>query len=502
MGAADSSRVAETCAAEPCASLNGHTPSAGALKVLRILEDAGYEAWVVGGWVRDALMDLPDHDVDLTCSAPWQESERVLGAAGVKVVESGTRFGGITAIADGEQIEVTTYRVDGFYSDGRHPDEVRFASTVEEDLGRRDFTVNAMAWHPERGLLDLYHGEDDIRARLIRAVGDPRRRFEEDALRMLRAVRFACRLDFKIEKGTADALAACAPLLSNVASERIGHELDEILATGHGGDAMANCPEVICAAVPELEPSRGFDQRTPYHAYDVYTHVLRVLTVAGELALADAGPGERPSRSLMWAAFLHDVGKPETFTVDENGRGHFYGHPAAGERIARKVMRRLGLPARLVAESCLLIRYHDTPVKPDRTALLKMLANFSAEGLDTRRLTDELMDLKRADALGKAPGCFDFANEIEEMRAQIHGLLDEGAAYSVRTLAIRGSDLIERGIKPGPHVGQLLKRALSATLKGKVPNEREALLDYLRLDAWARSEDADASAAGEPGKDV
>lgn len=541
--------MSDTCAQNgvpaPAPALKGHVPSAAALRVLAALEAAGHEAWIVGGWVRDALMGLPDHDIDLTCSAPWQESERALRAAGIAVVESGVKFGGITAVVypdapgekDGaaaggksaaldsapgrpapERIEVTTYRVDGFYTDGRHPDSVTFARTVEEDLARRDFTVNAMAWHPRRGLLDLYGGEDDIRAGLIRAVGDPRTRFTEDALRMLRAVRFACRLGFAVEEGTARALAACAPQLDQVARERVGWELDRILATGRAGEALLRYPEVMCAAVPELAASRGFDQRTRYHCYDVYAHVAHVLARAGghplstgdpaeDLACeADArwprgaggrerpaeppapavppssgGPSAEPSRSLMWAALLHDIGKPATFTVDGQGRGHFYGHPEAGEKTARAVMRRLGLPAALIREVCLLVRYHDTPLKPERAPLLKMMGRFSGEGLDTARLMDELFDLRRADALAKDPGCFSYVADIERMRAQVRALLAEGAAYSLKTLALTGADLIACGVEPGRRIGELLGRALGACVDGAVPNDRAALLAHLGL---------------------
>ena len=517
--------MTETRAQNGVPALKGHVPSTGALRVLAALEAAGHEAWIVGGWVRDALMDLPDHDIDLTCSAPWQESKRALEAAGIAVVESGVKFGGITAVvpsdgaggredgagsAEPERIEVTTYRVDGFYTDGRHPDSVTFARTVEEDLSRRDFTVNAMAWHPRRGLLDRYGGAEDIRAGLIRAVGDPRTRFQEDALRMLRAVRFACRLGFAVEEGTARALAACAPQLNQVARERVGWELDRILATGCAGEALLRYPETMCAAVPELAASRGFDQRTAYHCYDVYAHVAHVLARAGghpletgdpaedEAAQADArwprGAGGRealpsrlapapaePARSLMWAALLHDVGKPGCFTLDERGRGHFYGHPEAGEKTARAVMRRLGMPAALIREVCLLVRYHDTPLRPERAALLKMMGRFSGEGLDTARLMDELFDLRRADALGKDPRCFSYVADIERMRAQVRELIAEGAAYSLKTLALTGADLVACGVEPGRRIGELLQGALGACVAGVVPNDRAALLAHLGL---------------------
>ena len=462
------------------AQLNGSRPSAAALKVLGALEVAGLEAWIVGGWVRDALRGAASHDIDMCCSGTWQASAAALERAGIGVVESGIKFGGITAIADGERFEVTTYRVDGFYTDGRHPEEVRFSERVEEDLARRDFTVNAMAWHPARGLLDLYDGEGDLARGLIRAVGHAQTRFEEDALRMLRAVRFACRLGFSVEGETARALAACAPLLDAIARERVGVELAGILATRAGGEAMRLYPEVICAAIPELAAGRGFDQRSPYHIYDVYEHTARVLSAASSLPGPDGADGA-PSPSLMWAALLHDVSKPACFTLDKRGRGHFYGHPEAGAAVARAVMRRLGLAERLVRDACRLIRYHDEPLERDRESLLGMLRKLSGEGADAPRLMGELLDLKNADALGKAPACHGYVDEIERMRALVGELLEAGEAYDLKTLDLTGRDLIAAGVAPGKEIGRLLDAALTATIAGEVENARTALLAYLGL---------------------
>lgn len=466
-------------------TLMGTRPSPASLRVLSVLEASGLEAWIVGGWVRDALMGAPGHDIDICCSGTWQQSSAALRAAGVSVVESGIKFGGITAVVEGERIEVTAYRLDGFYTDGRHPESVRRASCVEDDLARRDFTVNAMAWHPTRGLLDCYDGRGDLARRRIRAVGEPRRRFEEDALRMLRAVRFACRLDFDMDGQTALALAECAPLLDQVARERVGIELEGILVTRHGGDALIRYPELMCAAVPELARMRGFDQRTPYHAFDVYDHTARVLTVAGELSRfrIDGGdPSAPPSPSLMWAALLHDVAKPDCFTVDERGRGHFYGHPKAGEVSAGKIMRRLSCPNDLIRDVGLLIRDHDRPLSPDRVELLRQMQRFARAGVDVPRLMGELFDLKRADTLGKAPTCFYYVEEIERMREMCRELIANHEAYSIKTLDLSGADLVGLGMTPGPRVGEALARALEGTVIGAVPNDHNSLLAYLGFD--------------------
>ena len=461
--------------------LNGAPPGAVALRVLHALEGSGLEAWIVGGWVRDALMGGSGHDVDICCSGSWEENEAALRAAGISVVESGVKFGGITAVTGGERIEVTAYRLDGFYTDGRHPERVERAGCVEDDLARRDFTVNAMAWHPERGLLDIYDGRGDLTRRQIRAVGAARRRFEEDALRMLRAVRFACRLDFAIEPSTASALASCAPLLDQVARERVGIELDGILCTGRGGDALLRYPEIMCAAVPELSACRGFDQCSPYHAYTVYGHTARVLAEAGRIsrfAVEGGRPGRAPSPSLMWAALLHDIAKPQTFTRDGDGRGHFYGHPERGAAMARTIMRRLSCAGDLVRDACLLIRYHDRPMRPERSGLLRAMQLLAGEGTDAPRLMGELLDLKRADTMGKAPSCFYYVDEIERMREMVRELLANGEAYSLRTLDLTGADLIAVGMEPGPQLGAALQRALDAVIAGQVPNRKEELLAY------------------------
>lgn len=466
------------------ASLNGVQPSAAALTVLRALEAAGLEAWIVGGWVRDALRGAPSHDIDICCSGAWQESEAVLEAVGIKVVESGIKFGGITAVCAGERIEVTSYRFDGFYTDGRHPESIRRAERVEDDLARRDFTVNAMAWHPVRGLLDLYDGVGDLERHVIRAVGEPRRRFEEDALRMLRAVRFACRLDFTMDPATAAALADCAPLLDAVARERVGWELDGVLATGRGGDALLRYPELMCAAIPELAACRGFDQHSRYHAYDVYGHIAHVLGAAGEHARArasESGAQAAPSPSLMWAALLHDIAKPRCFTLDERGNGHFYGHPERGADEARGIMHRLACSNELTRDACLLIRYHDRPLRAKRVDLLRMMGAFSGAGLDTPRLMDELFDLKRADTLGKDSSCFYYVEDIERMREMVRELIANHEAYSVKTLELTGGDLIKAGVAPGPRIGELLQRALDAAIDGVVRNDRDELLAYLDL---------------------
>ena len=448
-----------------------------ALQVIDALEAAGFEAWVVGGWVRDALLGRPGHDVDVTTSAPWQQTAAVLRAAGIEVHETGTAHGTVTAVVAGQPVETTTYRVEGAYSDRRHPDDVRFVDEVREDLARRDFTVNAMAYHPRRGLLDPYGGEKDLAAGVIRAVGEPRLRFEEDALRVLRAVRFACRLGFDIEPATQEALVACAGELNGIANERVGQELQGILDSGRVAWAIRHQTDVFLAALPELAPARGFDQKSPYHAYDVLEHTARVCAGVEEFC-----GGVVPSH-LRWAALLHDVAKPACASFDELGRGHFFGHQGEGARMAVRIMSRLALPKETVRRTAALIGLHDYSLQrrrpvSTRRMVLELERSCPDEG---RMLAFDLLNLKRADAIGKAVAYRGDAVKLDIIERRLREDIAAGFAANVGELAIDGADVMrERGIDPGPGVGMVLREALECVVDGSVKNSREDLLSWLR----------------------
>ncbi len=445
------------------------------LVVLRVLEDAGFEAWVVGGWVRDALLGAPMHDVDVTTSAPWQETERVLRAAGIEVHETGTAHGTVTAVVEGMPVEVTTYRVEGTYSDRRHPDEVRFVRDVREDLARRDFTVNAMAYHPDRGLLDLFGGREDLSRGVVRAVGDPYRRFEEDALRVLRAVRFACRLGFEVEPRTQAALVACAPELDGIARERVGQEMDGIVASGRVSWALNNEFDVLARAVPALIPMRGMDQRSPYHAYDLLEHTARVC------AGVEAFSGGAPTQALRWAALLHDAGKPMCASVDENGRGHFRDHQRAGAILCKDALLGLALPHEVADRAAALVRYHDRHLSASPAGVRRLLRRLDqARPGEAPALAYQLLDLQRADAIAKAWPCAQRAVELDVFERALSGELSRGTAFRVRDLAVGGGDVMRAlGVAPGPEVGQALSALLDDVIYGRVENSREALLAWL-----------------------
>lgn len=447
-----------------------------ARRTLAVLEAAGFEAWVVGGWVRDALLGLPSHDVDITCSAPWRRSAEVLRASGIEVLETGTAQGTVAAIVDADPIEVTTFREEGAYSDHRHPDEVRFVTDVRRDLARRDLTINALAYHPERGLLDPFGGRADLETGTIRTVGDPARRFTEDALRVLRTVRFAARMGFRVEDKTQAALVAAAPDLAFVSQERIASELDGIVASGRMGWALMAETEVLTAAIPELAPLVGFDQRSPFHAYDVLEHTARVCRAA------EAFTAGLATRELRWAALLHDIGKPATFTVDPSGRGHFAGHPMESARQAESILRRLAFSREEVAAVCALVRMHDHPMHPDTRSVRRMMGRM--EHMCPGRsytLVFSLLDLKRSDAVSKVRRVAGYAVELDEVARVVRHEVKRRVPLTVRELAVDGRDVMrEMGLSPGPEVGDALDVLLHAVFEGEVDNVRDELIAYLR----------------------
>ena len=319
--------------------------SPGAAKALALLLAAGYEAWIVGGCVRDALLGLPPKDYDLTTSALPEETQRVFAA--YPRIETGLRHGTVTVLLEGEPLEITTYRVDGAYSDARHPDGVTFTRSLRQDAARRDFTINAMAYAPGQGLQDFFGGQADLAQGTIRAVGRAETRFHEDALRILRALRFASVLDFTLEAETHQAALACAPLLAAISPERVFSELGKLLCGKAAGRVLRTYPQVLGAVVPEILPMVGFDQRNAHHCYDVWTHTA---------VAVDHVPPELPLRLAM---LFHDIGKPDTFSLGEDGQGHFYGHARRSVEQAEAILTRLRAPRQVRETVLLLVRYHD-----------------------------------------------------------------------------------------------------------------------------------------------
>ena len=437
-----------------------------AQRCLDTIESGGFEAWLVGGFVRDGLLGRTACDVDVATNALWQDVKRLCETAGLAVYETGTKHGTVSVIVDGHVIEVTTFRTEGPYFDHRRPSEVKPAETIVEDLARRDFTINAMAFHPRRGLVDPYGGTRDLNDRTICCVGDPRIRLAEDALRIMRAVRFASQLGFSIEEQTRQTVFSRRNDLELVAGERLREELQKFLCGRWVHDALLDYADVLTPILPEIAEMKDLDQRTRYHCYDVLEHTAYVI----EFTPHDDVLGR-------WAALFHDMGKPETFFVDEAGVGHMHGHEQAGVGHLQKAAVRLRLPSKMVHDLKLLVRHHDFRPNVSQKSVRKLCAKLEFE----HRLLPTMFNLMRADALAHAPEYHKRALAIDELEALYNEMREQGEALSPVDLAVSGSDLLELGLEPGPLVGELLDALFSEVAEDRLPNDRQALLNYANL---------------------
>ena len=418
------------------------------------LEKGGHKAYAVGGCVRDSLLGLTPHDYDLCTDAKPEDIADIF--QGHTLVRSGEKHGTIGVVIDGSVYEITTFRTEGSYTDGRHPDNVQFVTSVKDDLARRDFTVNAMAYSPSEGLIDPWGGRADLKAKVLRAVGDPQTRFEEDALRILRGVRFAVRFGLTPEEETEKAMFACAELMDRLARERVFDELCKLLPLVSAEDLCRYAP-VVTQVIPELADSVDFDQHSPHHAFDVFTHIAHVT----EAADADL--------TLRWAALLHDVGKPATFITDENGRGHFHGHAQVSAQMANEILLRLKAPNELRQQVVFLIEHHMTPMEPDKKLLRRRLTQY---GIDNCR---KLLALQRADFCSKGVG--GNPEYFDRVLALLEEVLQENGCLAVTDLTINGRDLLALGYDPGPRIGHVLAGLLEQVQSDMLPNERQPLLD-------------------------
>lgn len=423
--------------------------------VLDRLEQAGYEAYIVGGCVRDSLMGAQPHDFDITTSALPKETERVFGD--LRVIETGLKHGTVTVLYEGEPVEITTYRIDGEYADGRHPDEVRFTRSLAEDIARRDFTMNGIAYSPRRGLFDGFGGAEDIRRGLIRCIGDPDRRFGEDALRILRALRFSAVLGFDIEEGTAASMRRNRGLLARVSGERILAELKKLLCGGNAGNVLRGFPEIFAEVIPELAPCIGYEQHSRYHAFTLYEHAVRAV---------EACPREE---EIRFAMLLHDIGKPLTQSEDDSGERHFYGHAEKSAELADIALSRFRPSNSFRERVCEIIRYHSLVPQNNDRFIRRRLSKHGAE------LFRDIMLAHIADDSAKR----EFTKErIPEWRAimrRAEEIAAEQPCLTVRALAVNGRDLAEL-IPPSPKTGETLKHLLGRVLDGAIPNERGALM--------------------------
>ncbi|MBO4418808.1 MAG: HD domain-containing protein [Oscillospiraceae bacterium] len=461
------------------------------MEALERLRAAGFPAFLVGGCVRDSLLGRTPGDWDITTAALPEQVEAVF--AGERIIETGLKHGTVTLLLGGLPLEITTFRTETGYSDHRHPDAVAFTPSLTEDLARRDFTVNAMAWTPEgEGVVDPFGGQADLEKKVIRCVGDPEQRFREDALRILRALRFASQLDFVIDPATAAADYALRDSLELVSRERIAVELTKLLCGPAARRIITEYWEILAVPLPELAPMAGLDQRSKYHCFDVLEHSAAAVEAVS------------PEPVLRWTALLHDVGKPACFTVDEAGRGHFYGHAKFSGPMAREILTRLRFDHDTVNRVSTLVELHDYPIDPP----VEMQNAGAGDGLgsesagaangrppqaDALRRAEErairkligklgeedvfrLLALKRADSLAHHPDCWGRVEACNRLEALAREILAQPPCFTVKDLQIDGNDLIALGYPKGPAIGQALNALLEAVLSGELPNRREELL--------------------------
>ena len=431
-------------------------PKAEAL--LKRLEDAGFEAYYVGGCVRDHLMGRAVHDVDITTNALPEQTAAVF--EGYKVIPTGIRHGTVTVLAEGTPYEITTYRVDGSYSDSRRPDSVEFTPDIVQDLARRDFTMNAIAMDIRGNIVDPFGGRGDIEHSLIRCVGEPEKRFTEDALRIMRGIRFASQLGFGIEEKTAQAIIDMRGRLSIISRERVREELDKLLCGKDCGKVLTDYRVIIAEIIPEMVACFGFDQFSHYHTYDVYEHIVKAVTSAPQDQLI-----------LRRALLLHDIAKPQMFTLDENGVGHFKGHAKVSAEMAKEILTRLRFDNRTIALTSQLISHHSDKIHSERQIRL-MVSEF---GIETFLM---LMDFKKYDNCGKNDFVLDENKEFDRFKVIAREFADSGECITLSQLAISGSDLTELGFR-GKEIGTALAQLHSLVISGDLPNDKQALTNYI-----------------------
>lgn len=433
----------------------------GAKYLLNCLRFDCYDAFVVGGCVRDSLLGKQPHDWDICTSAKPGQVREVMSEYGVKTIETGLQHGTITACWNDEQYEITTFRVDGEYSDNRHPDHVKFVGDVIEDLSRRDFTINAMAYNNLNGLIDPWGGCTDLCDGVIRCVRNPDDRFREDALRIMRALRFASTYSFKIEEKTAAAIHLNKDLLNNIAAERIQSELTKMLCGEGVLDILLEYSDVMAVIIPELEPCIGFDQNDKYHIYNVYEHI------------AHAVSNYRGSDiTTNMALLLHDIGKPECYTEDHNG-GHFHGHGVVSHKMAKDIMERLRFDNKTKEEVLTLVLYHDAELHPSVKAVKRWLNKIGPEMLN------KLIFVRIADVYAHS----EINRESRRDKALfvkliMKDILAKQQCFTLKDLAINGYVIMDHlGVPSGPRVGEVLNHLLDKVLDGDIENDCDALVE-------------------------
>lgn len=430
-----------------------------AVFLVNSLNEKGYKAYLVGGCVRDMLRECAPGDYDIATSALPCETKRALDFCGF--ADTGIKHGTVTALYAGGNYEITTFRQDGDYRDSRRPEHVEFLTDIREDLARRDFTMNAVAMSPSGEIIDPFGGAKDIASGVIRCVGEPGKRFKEDALRILRAMRFAAHFGYIIDKATETAMFEEAGELNKISRERVAAELSGMLLGEYAEGVLLSYRKIIFECIPELKATDGFCQHSRWHCYDVYTHTCRAV-----------GNADR-QLTIRLAALLHDVEKPSCFSLSADGHGHFFGHYEASSLTARAVLTRLRFDSRTVKEVETLIKYHSLELESNEKTALKWSSRLGTE------LFERLLKLMLADDLSKNPEmAAGSAERDRSMLKIVEALKRGGACVSVSDLDIKGGDLLAIGVAPGPRIGETLKKLLDAVQGGFAENTKAALLEY------------------------
>lgn len=428
-------------------------------KIINTLEAAGFEAYAVGGCVRDSILNREPNDWDITTSASPEQTKSLFK----KTFDTGIKHGTVSVLLDHVIYEVTTYRIDGEYADSRHPDSVTFTDKLSEDLLRRDFTINAMAYNPQRGLVDLYGGQEDIKNGIIRCVGNAEDRFSEDALRILRALRFSAQLGYDIDEETKLAIKKLAPNLSKISAERIQTELVKLLVSDHPERLrLAYELGVTKVFLPEFDVMMETGQNNPHHCYSVGEHTIVVME------------NIRNDRVLRLAALFHDIGKPATKTTDENGIDHFKKHPYVGAKMARDVMHRLKFDNDTILRVSRFVEFHDWTIEANPQYIRRYINHIGEEYFP------DIFEINEADRIAQS----DYKKEqkiaqLNELREAYEEVVRNRDCVSLKTLAVSGKDLIELGIKPGPEIGAILERLLAAVIDDPSLNTKEKLIKMI-----------------------
>lgn len=428
---------------------------------INLLQSAGFEAYAVGGCVRDSLLGKTPNDWDITTSAKPEDMKSVF--ADFHCIDTGIKHGTVTVVIDGEPLEITTFRLDGEYEDNRHPKSVTFTSDLGADLGRRDFTVNAMAYSKMTGTVDLFGGHNDLKNGIIRCVGDPDRRFNEDALRILRALRFASALDFEIEEKTAQSLLKNRALLGNISEERIAKELLKLVCGKGAKRILTDFAPVLFEILPELQPMYKNSHDNPHHCYDIYEHTL--------IAVESIDP----EPTLRFAMLLHDCGKPAVKKFDENRVAHFYGHQRISAEISAQILARLKVSNKFRDEILFLVSNHDRWELYENTEKMpRYLSKFGLDGVL------KLLKVMRADVLAQSPEYRYRLDQIADAEEIAKNLAEQKPCLSLRELQINGRTLMDIGIPQGRKLGAVLAQLLDEVIDGVTKNTQEALTTRAR----------------------